>query len=64
VQPAACALILGNERHGVDESLLKECDAIVRIPCQGVKNSLNVGVAFGICGYEIARQWSSRGDSE
>ena len=52
-----CVLLLGNERHGIEVDLLKRCDAIVRIPCYGVKNSLNVGVAFGICGYEVVRQW-------
>jgi len=35
----------------------KKCSAIVSIPCVGVKNSLNVGVALGICVYEISRQW-------
>jgi tRNA C32,U32 (ribose-2'-O)-methylase TrmJ len=35
----------------------QRCAAIVSIPCVGVKNSLNVGVAFGICLYEISRQW-------
>lgn len=52
-----CALVIGNERHGVSETILPLCDAIVNIPCRGIKNSLNVGVAFGIAGYEIARQW-------
>ena len=52
-----CVILLGNERHGIEVDLLKRCDAIVRIPCYGVKNSLNVGVAFGICGYEVVRQW-------
>lgn len=54
-----CALVIGNERHGVSEAILPLCDAIVNIPCRGVKNSLNVGVAFGIAGYEIARQWGT-----
>jgi len=33
---------------------------IVQLPCTGVKNSLNVAVAFGMCSYEIARQWQGR----
>eukprot|EP01127_Copromyxa_protea_P017416 TRINITY_DN5300_c0_g1_i2.p1 TRINITY_DN5300_c0_g1~~TRINITY_DN5300_c0_g1_i2.p1 ORF type:complete len:202 (+),score=45.72 TRINITY_DN5300_c0_g1_i2:323-928(+) len=55
--PSGCALILGNERFGIEANILKECDTVVSIPCNGVKNSLNVGVAFGICGYEVLRQW-------
>merc|ERR1711971_846576 len=51
------ALLLGNERHGLEADLLAASDAIVRVPCIGVKNSLNVGVAAAVCGYEIARQW-------
>jgi len=52
-----CAIVLGNERYGIEANVLKLCDGIVNIPCQGVKNSLNVSVAFGIVGYEILRQW-------
>ncbi|MFA5021353.1 MAG: RNA methyltransferase [Patescibacteria group bacterium] len=47
------ALIVGNEVSGVSESLLKRADAIVRIPMKGIKESLNVSVAFGIAAYEI-----------
>ena len=46
------------QRHGCPPELIAKCDAVVRLPCRGVKNSMNVGVAFGMCGYEIARQWS------
>lgn len=56
---SGCALVLGNERHGIEAELLAKCTATVKIACVGVKNSLNVGVAFGMCGYEIARQWST-----
>ena len=51
------ALLLGNERHGLSPALLARCDGVVRLPCRGVKNSLNVGVALGMCGHEILRQW-------
>lgn len=116
--PAGCALLLGNERHGIAPELLarrgafahtlrpkdaacrlqsavrpsalcqsrpprphaysscahqhhvvaedadaapppSRCDAIVRLPCRGVKNSLNVAVAFGMCAHEVARQWEA-----
>merc|ERR1711862_633575 len=55
--PSPCALLLGNERHGIEADLLALCQAPLRIPCKGVKNSLNVGIAFSVCGFEIARQW-------
>jgi len=55
--PTGCALLLGNERHGVAPELLARCDAVVRLPCRGSKNSLNVAVALGMCAHEIARQW-------
>ena len=58
VFPKQCALLLGNERHGVDPRHIALCDATVQLPCRGVKNSLNVGNAFGICVYEMTRQWS------
>lgn len=41
-------LILGNELAGVREDLLNLSDAILAIPMQGKKESLNVAVAAGI----------------
>ena len=58
---AGCALLLGNERHGIAPELLALCDGVVRLPSRGVKNSMNVGVALGMCGYEIVRQWTGGG---
>lgn len=46
--PVKSALIIGNERFGVDSQTLKKCDHIVRIPTLGAKNSLNAGIAYGI----------------
>ena len=62
--PSGCALLLGNERHGLSDELLKACDAVVRLPCRGVKNSMNVAVSAGMCGYEIARQWAEKAAAE
>ena len=50
------ALIVGNEFHGINESILKKCDDVVSIPMWGKKNSLNVSVAFGIAAYEIVNR--------
>ncbi|MDP2653456.1 MAG: RNA methyltransferase [Candidatus Omnitrophota bacterium] len=51
-RPPVC-LVLGNEVEGVAEELAKPCDAAVEIEMAGVKNSLNVGVAFGVVAYHI-----------
>ncbi len=47
------ALIFGNEALGIDESVLSKADKIIKIPLSGWKNSLNVGVCFGICLYVV-----------
>ncbi len=48
------ALVLGEETKGVPKALLKACDAVVEIPMQGKKESLNVSVAFGIAAYALS----------
>lgn len=50
------ALVIGHEVRGLPESILKLCDTIMYIPMRGKKESLNVGVAFGIVAYEIAKK--------
>ena len=40
--------LLGNEVLGISKSLRETCDAIIEIPMQGKKESLNVSVAAGI----------------
>lgn len=42
------ALVLGNESMGLGTLTRKLCDALVRIPGKGTKDSLNVSVAAGI----------------
>lgn len=49
------ALVLGAEVRGISPALLKKCDVIIDIPMQGIKESLNVGVAFGIVAYELVK---------
>lgn len=49
------ALVLGNERFGLNPEVIAACDAIVRIPLFGRKNSLNVVSAFTIAAYEIRK---------
>jgi tRNA G18 (ribose-2'-O)-methylase SpoU len=49
------ALIVGNEVSGVSASLLKRSDAVIKITMLGIKESLNVSVAFGIAAYELMK---------
>lgn len=46
-------LIVGNEEFGIDPCLLQAADETLRIPLRGVKNSLNVAVAFGIAAHAV-----------
>jgi len=46
-------LIIGNEYLGIQESLVESSDMAVEIPMFGIKQSLNVSVAFGILAYEV-----------
>ncbi|NCC70176.1 TrmH family RNA methyltransferase [bacterium] len=48
-----CAIILGNEVLGISKKVLKSADDILFIPTFGVKESLNVSVAFGISIYKL-----------
>ena len=50
------AIILGNEIDGISDSLLAECDQAIEIEMAGLKNSLNVSVAFGIVAYHLRNQ--------
>ncbi len=49
------ALILGNEPVGIDEEALALADSAIEIPMRGEKKSLNVSVAAGVAGYQIAQ---------
>jgi TrmH family RNA methyltransferase len=50
---APVCLVVGNEIAGVDPAILPLADAAVAIPMQGIKNSLNVEVAFGVVAYHF-----------
>jgi tRNA G18 (ribose-2'-O)-methylase SpoU len=54
------ALILGNERFGLNPEVISACDAVVRIPLFGLKNSLNVVSAFSIASYAIRDHWMAQ----
>ncbi|MCK5014325.1 MAG: RNA methyltransferase [Candidatus Omnitrophica bacterium] len=48
---APVCLIIGNEIDGVSRDVSSYCDAAIEIEMAGIKNSLNVAVAFGIIAY-------------
>lgn len=50
-------LIIGNEYTGIQDHLVEMADLAVEIPMLGIKQSLNVSVAFGVMVYELANLW-------
>jgi len=54
--PASCSFVIGSERHGVSEKILKHCDSAVCIPMFGNNGSMNVSHALALCLYEWHRQ--------
>ena len=53
-QPAQpVCLVIGNEVSGVSEELISLCDKTLEIEMAGLKNSLNVAVAFGVVAYHF-----------
>ena len=51
--PEKIALLLGEEVHGIEQTLLDQCDDIIEISMQGKKESFNVSVAAGIALYAL-----------
>jgi len=52
------ALVVGNEITGVDQNLLDLCDDSIEIPQFGIKQSMNVAVAYGIAVFELRNIYS------
>jgi len=51
-----CALIFGNEAHGLDDELRRSLDLTVRVPHDGRAESLNLAAAAAVLLYETARR--------
>jgi tRNA G18 (ribose-2'-O)-methylase SpoU len=51
------ALIVGNEAEGVSEAVIPLCDQAIEVAMRGIKNSLNVAVAFGVAGFCIRQKF-------
>ena len=50
------ALVLGNERFGLDPDVIGLCKSAVRIQMYGAKNSLNVVSAFSVAAHQMRQQ--------
>lgn len=50
------ALVFGNEVFGVNDEVLKRCDAYIEIPQEGTKHSLNISVCAGIVMWEFFKE--------
>jgi len=51
-----CALVLGNEAHGLPERVRADLDHLVRLPQYGRAESLNLAAAAAVLLYECARR--------
>ena len=56
-----CALVVGNEGHGIGRLVRDTCDFIACLPMRGGVASLNASVAGGIALYEVLRQKGVKG---
>ena len=54
--PSPLVLLMGSERHGLSQDLLRASDLLVRLPMTGRVDSLNLAVATGVMLYEIFNQ--------
>lgn len=54
------AILVGNERFGIEAVDLKLCDEVLEIPMHGNKNSLNVSNSLAVVAYDF-RIYSHRG---
>ena len=59
--PERPCLVVGNEIRGISPEVLEACTKSVSIPMRGVKDSLNVAVAFGIAVHHAAGQLAGLG---
>lgn len=53
--PDRVALVVGNEVAGVADPVLAVCSLHLSLPMRGIKDSLNVAVAFGVAAFAAAR---------
>ena len=56
-------LVVGNEITGVSQEILDLCDDSIEIPQYGIKQSLNVAVAYGIAIFEMRKIFDEQNSS-
>ena len=54
--PSSCSFVIGSERFGISDEVLKHCDSAVYVPMFGSNGSMNVSHALALCLYEWHRQ--------
>jgi tRNA G18 (ribose-2'-O)-methylase SpoU len=57
--PRRLVLVVGHEREGMDDAILRLLDDVVEIPVYGLPYSYNVAVATAMALYEYCRQFPS-----
>ena len=57
-------LVIGNEITGVSQDVLDLCDLSIEIPQYGIKQSLNVAVAYGIAIFELRKIFDLKDTNE
>ena len=55
--PCRTALVVGNERLGLEEDVLRLLDDVVEIPVYGLPYAHNVATATAMALYEFCRQY-------
>jgi len=55
-------IVVGNELTGVSSQIIEATDLAIDIPMFGMKQSLNVAVAYGIVVFELTRIWMNSMD--
>jgi tRNA G18 (ribose-2'-O)-methylase SpoU len=55
-------IVVGNELTGVSSQIIEAADLAIDIPMFGMKQSLNVAVAYGIVVFELTRIWMNSKD--
>jgi TrmH family RNA methyltransferase len=58
--PRPLALVFGNERVGLSDTLQDAVDIVANIPILGRANSLNLGASVAIMAYQAQGAWTSR----
>ncbi len=53
-----CALVLGEEKHGLEKEIAAQCDLRIAIPMWGLMGSLNIGMAAAIAVHYAAEAYA------